>query len=821
MSEKFGFKLGVEGEKEFKSSLADINRTFKVLGSEMKLVQSQFDKNDKSEEALTARSKTLNKSIEAQREKIKVLEAALENASESFGENDKRTKNWQIQLNNAKATLNGFEHELKENTGELDRLKDAEKGAAEQGDKLGDELRKAGSETEKAAEKGENAKNRFQALGNTLKTVGTMLATTTAAIGAATVTAGKKIWDLSQSVAESGDEIDKQSQKLGLSAENYQKLSYAMERSGADIEDFKRGTINISKELANVQNGVEGAGTTFEKLGVNLKNADGSVKSTETALLETIDALANLKDETERNSYANTIFGRSYTELAPLLNSGSEGIKELMDEAEKYGMIMSDEAVSASAAFSDSLTKLEGASNGLKNNLLGTLLPSLTTLMDGFSDLIAGVEGSGNKIKSGVSGIVDNVKSLIPKATEFIKSVSSAIVEAAPTIVESLVTGISDAAASLFPTLLSAVGETAPKIAEAGLSLFGKLFSTALSFLSDSAQIDKLSKTISSLIETVFSKLSAAMPALVKAIPRIIKNIASLIISNATPITKGVASLLKSLGENLPTLVNTLFGEVLPALLNELVGSIKETLPVLLEGILALIQGITTALPDLLISIVDLVTDILITIIPDLSTALIESAPQLVTAAISIVSTLVQALPEILSKLILKVPEIIKKIASSLLDNGYRIVEVGKKIVEGLWEGIKGMGDWLWNQVSGFFGDVITKIKNLLGIHSPSTVFKNQIGKNLALGLGDGFKDEMIKVADEMKDAVPVNFDTEISAKVTEPSASAVRGGGNVYNVSFSFGGVTLNNDIDIERVAHKVSDIFVRDVMAAGGAYG
>lgn len=77
MSENFGFKIGLEGEKEFKKFLAEINNSFKVLGSEMKLVDSQFDKNDKSTEALTARSEVLNKEIEQQKQKIETLRSAL------------------------------------------------------------------------------------------------------------------------------------------------------------------------------------------------------------------------------------------------------------------------------------------------------------------------------------------------------------------------------------------------------------------------------------------------------------------------------------------------------------------------------------------------------------------------------------------------------------------------------------------------------------------------------------------------------------------------------------------------------------------------
>lgn len=114
MADSFGLKIGLEGEKEFKKALADINQSFKVLGSEMKLATSQFDKNDKSVEALAARNKVLRKEIDEQTTKIDTLRKALQNAATSFGENDRRTQNWQIQLNNAEAALNDMNRELDE-----------------------------------------------------------------------------------------------------------------------------------------------------------------------------------------------------------------------------------------------------------------------------------------------------------------------------------------------------------------------------------------------------------------------------------------------------------------------------------------------------------------------------------------------------------------------------------------------------------------------------------------------------------------------------------------------------------------------------------
>ena len=121
MSENFGLKIGIDGESEFKKSIRDINDSFKVLKSEMNLVTSEYGKQDKSISGLNAKNKVLIKEIDTQKEKIKILESALDNSAKSFGENDKRTKAWAVQLNNAKADLNKMDSELQKNQGDLDK----------------------------------------------------------------------------------------------------------------------------------------------------------------------------------------------------------------------------------------------------------------------------------------------------------------------------------------------------------------------------------------------------------------------------------------------------------------------------------------------------------------------------------------------------------------------------------------------------------------------------------------------------------------------------------------------------------------------------
>ncbi|MBG9325223.1 hypothetical protein I4J33_01735 [Corynebacterium belfantii] len=157
----FGLRIGLEGEREFKKAIADINRSMRVLGSELKLVASQFGKNESSAAALTAKNQVLAKQIDTQRNKIATLKQALENAANAFGESDSRTKNWQIQLNNAEATLNDLERELGANENAIEGfnseaaesehdLKNAAKGADKlegEVDELGQELDETGDKT--------------------------------------------------------------------------------------------------------------------------------------------------------------------------------------------------------------------------------------------------------------------------------------------------------------------------------------------------------------------------------------------------------------------------------------------------------------------------------------------------------------------------------------------------------------------------------------------------------------------------------------------------------------------------------------------------
>jgi predicted RNase H-like nuclease (RuvC/YqgF family) len=123
MADNFGLKIGLEGEKEFKKALAEINQSFKVLGSEMKVVQSEFDKNDNSVEALTARNQVLNKEIEAQKltETAAKQEIKAEKAQTNSGYRTKQQRALDAQRRNEISRLEKQINELESRIKEIEQ----------------------------------------------------------------------------------------------------------------------------------------------------------------------------------------------------------------------------------------------------------------------------------------------------------------------------------------------------------------------------------------------------------------------------------------------------------------------------------------------------------------------------------------------------------------------------------------------------------------------------------------------------------------------------------------------------------------------------
>jgi len=180
--------------------------------------------------------------------------------------------------------------------------------------------------------------------------------------------------------ATAGDEVQKMSLRTKWGTESLSELSYAAKISGTDLNAFEKGTRKLNKSIVDAADGLETYIRDFDKLGLSA-TALKDMKS-EDAFWAVASALSEVDNEVTQSALALNLFGRTGTQLFPLLAEGAEGMEALRKEAHTLGIIFDQEAADAAAKLMDRLTTLEGGINGVKNAIAGALAPTLTSLLE-------------------------------------------------------------------------------------------------------------------------------------------------------------------------------------------------------------------------------------------------------------------------------------------------------------------------------------------------------------------------------------------------------------------------------------------------------
>lgn len=279
-----------------------------------------------------------------------------------------------------------------------------------------------------------------------------------AAAGTAAAALGKELVQGVGNLASYGDNIDKMSQKLGMSREAYQEWDAIMQHSGTSIE-------SMSASMKTMSAAAESGSDAFEKLGISQKEVESLSK--EDLFSKVITGLQGMEEGTERTYIASQLLGRGATELGALLNTSAEDTEAMRQRVHELGGVMSDEAVQSAAAYQDSLQDMQTAMNGLKNGVLSEFLPSFTLVMDGLTEIFGGDSGSGvDMIKEGITSIGDTIMEAIPdivqKGGEIMTGLLDAIIQNLPAfldtgfqIIGQMISGISANLPSILSTIIS------------------------------------------------------------------------------------------------------------------------------------------------------------------------------------------------------------------------------------------------------------------------------------------------------------------------------------------------------------------------------
>ena len=396
-------RFELDGEKEYKAAVSEINASLRVLNSEMKLVSEQFKNNDKSVEALTASSDVLSRQILTQKEKIEALQAALKNSAEHYGEADARTKRWQTSLNNAQAELVKMERELKANSDAMEKnnedLADLDEGldtldgglldTTESGKGLGDVLDDlTGKLGINLPEGATSTLNSMVSLGGEL----TVLIGAFAAAAVAVVEVEKALANLTLEQAAAAGEIQDVAMQTGLSTEAVQRYQYACDMIGVSFDTVASSQAKMIRSMADVQSGSETATATWNQLGIEVMNADGSLRDAQKVFLEVIDVLGQIENATQRDAVSMEIFGRSAQDLNPLIVQGTDAFQAFYDKASDVKDILTDVQLETLAGLDDEMHNVEARFESGANSMALKFTPALQEFYEKTSEGIKGIE---------------------------------------------------------------------------------------------------------------------------------------------------------------------------------------------------------------------------------------------------------------------------------------------------------------------------------------------------------------------------------------------------------------------------------------------
>ena len=682
MAGKFGGTIKLTGESEYQKALRGIADNMKVLNSEMKVVTSQYDKNDNSSQKLKATSEVLNKKIAEQENKVGILKDALARAEKETGKNSDTSKKWQIQLNQAEAELNDMNREL---------------------EKQQDNLGKSG---EKALKLGDIIKGNLISEGIMAGIKG--LGKAISSVGSAFISVGKQSV---QSYAEYEQLVGGVDTLFGDSSAKVQEYAKnAYKTSGMSANEYMSTVTSFSASLiSSLEGDTEQASEVANRAIIDMSDNANKMGTDISMLQNAYQGFA--KQNYTMLDNLKLGYGGTKTEMERLIADASK----MTDVQEKLGITITEGDMS--------FANIANAISVVQKNMgiMGT-----TSL-----EASATISGSTGSMKSAW---------------------------------DNLVTGIADDNAEFDVLVNNLVESIVGKDGEGG-------------FITN--MLPRIQTALDGIVTMVVSLTDSLLPKVVEIGTDLITNLANSINDNLPALLDSASTILDTLITGIFSLLPTLI-PVAISLIETLVTSILTNLPMILEAgilmIVTLAEGVASMLPDLiplainavlnlvetLIDNVDLVIDAGIQLIMGLADGLLEALPILLDKAPVLIDKLNTALINNMGKIIEMGVQLSIQLAVGLIKAVPKLISAGGDLLAGLFKGLLNPVA-IGNAIKSLYNGIVGGIKSIFGIHSPSTVFKDEVGKNLALGLGEGFSDTMDDVTSEMAGAIPTSFDTNVN----------------------------------------------------------
>lgn len=724
---------------QFSASAQQLNQYVRNVNSQFEAATAGMGKWSDNTDGLQAKIKQLNGVLEAEKKKLSLMVDRYNEMEKAGKGNTKEAENLKIAINKQVAVIKKTEKQTDDYTASLKELQDAGVKTKKELQDLTDAQDKQGKSAESNA-------------GKLAKGLGAGIA----AVGAGAVAAVGGFLSLAESTREyrTGlNQLETAFGRVGFTAEEtYEAFNYF----GSVLGDTRKAqeTMLVLGQLVKSEQELEQWTDTLTGVFATYGEAIPLESMSEAVVLASKQAVAEggLADALEWGGINLEQFN---SELESL-NSEEERAAHIQntlnglygEAAENYKELNKDvlEASTAQTNLEHSMAKLgavaEPIMTMLKNataEFLGALEPAVQLMGEGLKGAFEGSADGAKKFADGLTGIVNTVlqkaTELLPRLVDIvlqlIPSLTSALLGALPNLVTTLsqiVAQIVTALGALLPQIVQSIIDAIPQVVQALLNAVPQLLNAIVQFGT-----------------TIIQALPSIIDNLLSILPELITSIINALISFYPQIVQAAITLFMALVDALPSIIDSLI-VALPSIVNATIDGLLALMPQLLKASITLFMAIVNALPSIIKSLVKELPKVVTTTVQTLTSRL----PELINGAVQLFMGIVKAIPQIQSELLKQLPTIIKTIVSGLIQGIPDLVKAGGDLLAGLFKGLLNP-TVIWNNIKSLGKSILNGVKSFFGIKSPSKVFEDQIGANLALGIGKGFDDEMDAVERSMQ----------------------------------------------------------------------
>lgn len=669
--------------------------------------------------------------------------------------------------------------------------------------------------SQQAGEEGGHAfGERFaSAIGAATAAIGAAMAAATAAA----VATGAAFLNAADDIAELGNQIDKESQKMNMSTTAYQEWDFILQHTGSSIDGMKTS-------MRRLTTAAEEGNDAFAALGIS--QADLANMSPEETWNATIAALQNVEDESQRTVLASQLLGRGATELAPLFNMTAEETEALRSQVHELGGIMDEDGIRAAAAYEDEMQNMQVSLRGLKTSMMSQFLPGITQVMRGLAGVFSG-NGGIEEVRAGLQSVTDNITALAPEFFEIANTLVMSLLDGFGPLLPSLATAIFDFIDQGIVTFTRMIPQLTPVITT-GLQRVGRALVTSLpvllrsflqmtqelvQWLASGNNVSILVDGIMELVSILAMDMADALPILLPAIVNIISQVAQSLtdphnlsmILNAVLVVVGavVVALTNSLPEIGGLIVETLrnLGQIVTNFLSAVVPNVSAGI----ELVVNIIRNFKTNAANIIINLVNSVSTRFTNWLTNLRTSF---------------SNAFNNIRNNISNVVDRIRGFVDRLISNIGQLPASVITIGRNLVIGLWNGITDKVDWVVTKIQGMGTRITNAIKSVFGIASPSKVWASQIGQYLPLGLYEGYQDSMTDVeADIIKDMNGLTADMSATVQANGVQGAVLDNGDNV-----TMGNIAINiyptEGMSPEKIADMVGQKLEEMTRRRGAVY-